>query len=771
MTARPPWEKANGETDEDEKVEPIRKSSGNPRLDAALDYAALGWFVFPAWWANENNQCACGGKPNCKSPAKHPISYLAPNGQDDATRDPDVIRQWWIAMPSANVAVHLSRSKMVAIDIDPRNGGLFTIEQLEQQHGEIQSDILAYSGGGGEHRVFRKPESIDSLPGKLGPGVDLKLNGYILVEPSNHISGGVYEWEGSSDPADGAIASPLPDWIRSLGQVKQKHTIEELVDSISRYATEKQTDEIRSALMFIQSDDRDTWVNYGNALKPLGQVGFNLWDEWSQRSDKYDSVDAIRVWKSCKPGIFNFESIFHEAQEKGWVNPLVTGGLPEAPEIEEPKSWQSPPMVEAGDEIPQAVLQPPFKNLLKTVDWLDGYSIKTNRIISLVGALAIAQGATARIYQSAQYGNPSTIYSGIIARTGAAKDYIRQAYSSLFYAVGAAEVVGKGGFSSGAGIRDNLRRKPGCISYLDEFGDMIKHGITDKGGPAKDRLATFRKAFNTGPLEDVGYAMRGPVEDEEPVMDPCLGLVGLTTKEQFLCTLTDEMLADGTINRFVIVNADIKPIRNVLPNKDVPAWLIDHVSQLRSAPAGGGNLAEISTGNSTVSPVWVKLPFESDAVEYIQTLGDVEDDTTIVGKFAARGTVETLLSARWRELAMRLSTALAAYEGKKTIPLEMVQWAYEFISHYGEYFVGLYKREAQQSDVSKTKQKLLEFIRRGGQKGRTQTQISRGRPGRDMLRNFKKQLLDDLVESGEIIQETIPGKKKPITVFYAVELG
>ena len=46
-----------------------------------------------------------------------------------------------------------------------------------------------------------------------------------------------------------------------------------------------------------------------------GQAGFSLWDEWSQKSDKYDAQAATRKWRSFRSGSFQLESIFHAAMQ------------------------------------------------------------------------------------------------------------------------------------------------------------------------------------------------------------------------------------------------------------------------------------------------------------------------------------------------------------------------------------------------------------------------------------------------------------------------
>lgn len=167
-------------------------------LAYALAYARIGWHVFPV-----------------EANAKTPLGRLVPRGMLDATTDEATISKWWRQAPQAGVGIALHPSGLVALDIDPRNGGDATFEQLQASHGSLRSDVMAMTGGGGEHHVFVIPPGVQvSLPGTLGPGVDVKANGYIVVEPSIHPNGRQYVWEASSNPLEGVVPSPLPDWLR-----------------------------------------------------------------------------------------------------------------------------------------------------------------------------------------------------------------------------------------------------------------------------------------------------------------------------------------------------------------------------------------------------------------------------------------------------------------------------------------------------------------------------------------------------------------------------
>ncbi len=299
-------------------------------LDYALAYARIGWHVFPV-----------------EAGTKQPLGRLAPRGFLDATTDAGQIRRWWATAPDASIGVAMGASGLVAIDIDPRNGGLYTMELLEAEHGGLDSAVLAYTGGGGEHRIFSlAADAAAGLPGKLGPGVDVKWNGYILVEPSIHPSGKGYQWEASSSPLDGIAPTPLPDWIRGHERLAGTRP---RADRSGQWVpiTDTQWAELDSALQRIDSDSRDTWVQVGMALHSTGELqrAYDLWCRWSQQSPKFDARDQLRVWRSFKAdGLAGttYRTIFAMAQpEPGAV--ALAAATPQDDGISAtPFAWRDP---------------------------------------------------------------------------------------------------------------------------------------------------------------------------------------------------------------------------------------------------------------------------------------------------------------------------------------------------------------------------------------------------------------------------------------------
>jgi putative DNA primase/helicase len=79
-------------------------------------------------------------------------------------------------------------------------------------------------------------------------------------------------------------------------------------------------DRIRDALSFVSPDSRDTWLKMGMATKSeAGDAGFDIWNDWSQQGESYDSHHARDVWKSIRAnGKVTAGTLFHEAKASGW---------------------------------------------------------------------------------------------------------------------------------------------------------------------------------------------------------------------------------------------------------------------------------------------------------------------------------------------------------------------------------------------------------------------------------------------------------------------
>lgn len=201
-------------------------------VDTALAYASRGWHVVPCH--NINGQwCSCTN-PDCHSPGKHPRTK---NGLKDATTNAETIRDWLTKWPKANIAIRTGAiSGVVAVDVDLPDGPQ-TIHALQQQHDELPASPVNITGSGGQQLIFEHPGFTVRNRTRLADGIDFRGDeGYIIVAPSNHVSGGSYHWLdgfGLDDYQPPVVPAWLLELIKSPERQRQESNGHTTPDEIS----------------------------------------------------------------------------------------------------------------------------------------------------------------------------------------------------------------------------------------------------------------------------------------------------------------------------------------------------------------------------------------------------------------------------------------------------------------------------------------------------------------------------------------------------------
>ncbi len=146
-------------------------------LDYALDYANLGFSVFPI--------------PSGKK-------YPKVRWTKVATTDHQRIEAWFGKCPDYSIGIDCGRSNLVVIDADVKNDGLGNLGSLIAEIPEFRYAPKVKTGGGGLHYYFAAPaeREVKSSAGQIAPGIDVRaVGGFIVAPPSLHESGERYEWE------------------------------------------------------------------------------------------------------------------------------------------------------------------------------------------------------------------------------------------------------------------------------------------------------------------------------------------------------------------------------------------------------------------------------------------------------------------------------------------------------------------------------------------------------------------------------------------------
>lgn len=165
------------------------------QLEAALEYAEAGIPVFP-----------CGAAANSKAPR-------VAGGFKVATTDKAQIRRWWTDWPEAPIGVPTgAASGWTVVDVDPRNGGDHTLDELKVRHGVDWTDTRTHiTGSGGLHFVFAHDPRMVRCATEILPGIDIKdEGGYVIVPPSQPAGYGRY-----STKVEDTLAAQ-PEWLGAL---------------------------------------------------------------------------------------------------------------------------------------------------------------------------------------------------------------------------------------------------------------------------------------------------------------------------------------------------------------------------------------------------------------------------------------------------------------------------------------------------------------------------------------------------------------------------
>lgn len=161
-------------------------------LYAALDLVESGYEIYPL-------------SANTKTPPKGHHGYL------EATRDQNIIVDWFQNNPDYNLGLRLDTSHLLVVDVDIHDSaknGKDSMMRLQRQGKTLSPDTyIEKTAGGGLHYFFKyagaKVRKVD-----IWPGIDL-LTDFTVIAPSE-INGKQYQ------PLDGRTLADIklaPNWL------------------------------------------------------------------------------------------------------------------------------------------------------------------------------------------------------------------------------------------------------------------------------------------------------------------------------------------------------------------------------------------------------------------------------------------------------------------------------------------------------------------------------------------------------------------------------
>lgn len=207
------------------------------------------------------------------------------------------------------------------------------------------------------------------------------------------------------------------------------------------------------------------------------------------------------------------------------------------------------------------------------------------REVAVAGTLGLLAGVCGRGYRT-YTGKDLALYIILIARSGIGKDSTHDCLPMMLKLVPAPFVdrfVRSQDFVSGEALHKELLREPGFLALQGEFGRKLKRMAHPNDTPMQNLRTVMTNAYGKRHLEGKSYSN---ADNSLLGVDwPALSFLGETTPSTFLECLTQDMMADGFLSRFLSVTyAGDRPLPNrhrnaQLDDEDLTFWkaLVEHM--------------------------------------------------------------------------------------------------------------------------------------------------------------------------------------------------
>lgn len=252
----------------------------------------------------------------CKSNEKIPATS---HGYYDAKVNFDIKKH---RAQGYNIALACAKSNLIVLDcdVDEAKGynGLETLQQLEAQLGILPKTLTQSTPRGGRHYIF-SANGICNPIGKMGSDIDVKYNGYILIEPSS-IDGKPYKFiDGINEDGDVTISELPQRWIDYINKPnsnkKGNLTKRNLAKTVIDGNFKKMYDNcafIKHCVDCATTLDEPSWHLFACVLTSLSN-GEEIFDYYSQPYPDYDPIltkkkfqNAKKYYATCKNISRNF---------------------------------------------------------------------------------------------------------------------------------------------------------------------------------------------------------------------------------------------------------------------------------------------------------------------------------------------------------------------------------------------------------------------------------------------------------------------------------
>jgi hypothetical protein len=294
---------------------------------------------------------------------------------------------------------------------------------------------------------------------------------------------------------------------------------------------------------------------------------------------------------------------------------------------------------------------------------------------------------------------------------------------------------------------------------MDEFGKRLESIAKASNSNKEDALQVLMEAWGRchGTIRPDNYSlMTLTVKQQQEALDrstikPGITLVGMSVPRNFYGALSTGRIVDGFLNRFIVVESKLpRTVGRMVPFVEPSHKICEWVRKVRETK---NEMEQLARDNSEIDFKQRIITFDDGSKELLNTLA--HELVAQQNKLEKDG-LEVLLS-RTREKAMRLALIcqMADDPYSKIIRDDITKWAIEYIYYYDQMMVETCEDKVAGSEMESRIKQVLSFIRTQGEIGISRRDIDRREIFRSMKSFEVKEIINRLMNAGEIQEKDV----------------
>jgi hypothetical protein len=417
------------------------------------------------------------------------------------------------------------------------------------------------------------------------------------------------------------------------------------------------------------------------------------------------------------------------ADRLGWADAPIDIRIVDEPKVE-------------SEPAPEPVSDPllPFTNVPGVLGDIIEHIVSTarrpNRVLALGAAITLVGTLIGRRVAGPTR-SATHLYVVAVAPTGNGKQHILNCAVDLMDAAGASGHIGPAKFFSLSAMIDLLSYKPLALCPQDEIGVFLK-AITDRRASSHEAAVCQILRSLWGTSFAIMPTPAWAAKRMKLISCPAISILGVSTPDEFYSALQGESVANGFLNRFLVLQSDVRAT-DVEPAglPGLSGGLRDTLRQLYLW-SGPESLLRIADPEARYKPDILPWASQNAAQAYADFVSDLErqmDERPDIVPYVAR----------CGEIAVRLATIRAAgrFGRGASISLDDMTWAARLAWEAGQAVTAAVADRMPETERGIFADRLLGIIRRRGPiTVRDIQQQFRGRLRSAEIKDIVRQLLE-----------------------------